>query len=94
MPGPSRVVTLMVDPTTAVAQIDAHYLSVAVDTAQVVGANWRNLTGNAHDPTVKLPVYDFTRPALLVLARGSRRRSCASAAPRPTASTTTSRPRP
>ena len=70
MPGPSRVVTLMVDPTTAVAQIDAHYLSVAVDTAQVVGADWWNLTGNAHDPTVKVPVYDFTRPALLVLAAG------------------------
>ncbi len=60
---------LSVDLSAPVAEVDARYLSVAVDTAQVVGGLFWSA-----DPDPQLigqerqPVYDFSRPRLRALA--------------------------
>ena len=64
-------VGVQVDPAVAVAEVDPRFLSVAVDSSQVVGGHWWGASGEVEigvgaelvDP------YDFTRPRLRRLAR-------------------------
>ena len=63
------IAELTIDVSAPVATIDERYLSVAVDTAQVVGGLFWSA-----EPVAQLigqerqPVYDFTRPRLRALA--------------------------
>lgn len=54
-----------------VAEVDERYLSVAVDTAMVVGASFWTPGGEVETPggTNPVPPYDFSRPKLAALAR-------------------------
>ena len=68
-----------IDTSAPVATVDERYLSVAVDTAQVVGGEWWSASGEMElMGQERVPVYDFSRPP-----------TYASAARMPTASTTT-----
>lgn len=68
-PTADTIAQLSVDLSSPVAEVDERYLSVAVDTAQVVGGLFWSA-----EPVAQLigeerqPVYDFTRPRLRALA--------------------------
>jgi heparanase 1 len=64
-----RTVTVTVDPGAPAAQIDERYLSVAVDTAMLVGGTfWDPNGGTGTTGDYPVPPYDFTRPRLRALA--------------------------
>jgi heparanase 1 len=66
---PEATATLSVETAEIAATIDARYLSVAVDMAQVVGGRFWSASG---DPEIigqeEVPEYDFTRSRLRALA--------------------------
>ncbi len=55
--------------TATVATIDEHYLSFAVDSAQVVGGKWWSSADTVAGSTTKVAPYDFSRPVLRALAK-------------------------
>jgi len=60
---------LTIDLSATVATVDERYLSVAVDTAQVVGGEWWSSSGEVElMGQERVPVYDFSRPRLRALA--------------------------
>jgi len=62
-------VKLTVDAGALAATVDPRFLSVAVDTAQVVGGLFWDPAGSASlVGSVRVPVYDFSRPRLRKLA--------------------------
>jgi heparanase 1 len=65
-----RAATPVVASGSAVATIDDRFLSVAVDSAQVVGAKfWAPLDAGVLTGQQPVPAYDFTRPKLRALAQ-------------------------
>ncbi len=68
---PSRPVTLTVATDRSVTEVDPRFLSVAVDSAQVVGAKFWNPSGETESGAGNTPVppYDFANPKLRALAR-------------------------
>ncbi len=68
-PPPTWKVALTVDTASAAATVDAHFLSIAVDTAQVVGGLfWDPRGSGSMAGNVKVPPYDFSRARLRKLA--------------------------
>jgi heparanase 1 len=65
--GDSTDVTVHVATDRAVAAVDERFLSVAVDTAQLVGGEWWDPAGSANGMQ-PVPPFDFTRPRLHTLA--------------------------
>lgn len=60
---------LRVDTAEPVATVDPRFLSVAVDTAQVVGGRFWSSSGEQEViGEEEVPEYDFTRPRLRALA--------------------------
>ncbi|MDH4283265.1 MAG: hypothetical protein OEV36_11475, partial [Myxococcales bacterium] len=63
------IAELRVGASRAVVTIDDHYLSVAVDTAQIVGGRfWSADAGVEIIGQEEVPEYDFSRPRLRALA--------------------------
>jgi heparanase 1 len=64
------VVTVTLDTTLAVATVDPRFLSVAVDTSQVVGGHWWSEADTTGTVGKELATpFDFSRPRLARLAR-------------------------
>ncbi len=58
-----------IDTSAPLTAVDSRYLSVAVDTAQVVGGEWWSASGEMElMGQERVPVYDFSRPRLRSLA--------------------------
>ena len=69
IPPADTTAELSVDTSTTAATIDERYLSVAVDTAQVVGGRfWSEEAGFEIIGQEEVPEYDFSRPRLRALA--------------------------
>lgn len=66
---PEATARLFVDTTQVAATVDPRYLSVAVDTAQVVGGRFWSSSGEQEIiGEEEVPEYDFSRPRLRALA--------------------------
>jgi hypothetical protein len=69
LPPADTTAELSIDPSHVVATVDERYLSVAVDTAQVVGGRFWSEDGSVEFVgQERIPEYDFTRPRLRALA--------------------------
>lgn len=68
-PPPDTIAEIRIDASTAVATVDERYLSVAVDTAQVVGGRFWSADADVElIGQEEVPEYDFSRPRLRQLA--------------------------
>jgi heparanase 1 len=69
VPPADTIAEVTIDTSAPVTTIDKRYLSVAVDTAQVVGGEWWSSSGEMElMGQERVPVYDFSRPRLRALA--------------------------